>query len=89
MQPGGHNTLFRRALRRSSSKAGNSRFFHLRRAQELSERLRDERLTRFVQVGLVGKIYVLAGLEARFENGVLTLTLAKKVPTGATQLTIS
>ena len=27
--------------------------------------------------------------QARFENGVLTLTLAKKVPTGATQLTIS
>jgi HSP20 family protein len=26
---------------------------------------------------------------AKFENGVLTLTLAKKVPTGATQLSIS
>jgi HSP20 family protein len=30
-----------------------------------------------------------AASQARFENGVLTLTLAKKVPTGATQLTIS
>jgi HSP20 family protein len=30
-----------------------------------------------------------AASAARFENGVLTLTLAKKVPTGATQLTIS
>jgi HSP20 family protein len=27
--------------------------------------------------------------QAKFENGVLTLTLAKKVPTGATQLSIS
>lgn len=27
--------------------------------------------------------------QARFDNGVLTLTLAKKVPTGATQLSIS
>lgn len=27
--------------------------------------------------------------QARFDNGVLTLTLAKKVPTGATQLNIS
>jgi HSP20 family protein len=27
--------------------------------------------------------------QARFENGVLTLTLAKKVPTGATQLTVN
>ena len=26
---------------------------------------------------------------AKFENGVLTLTLAKKVPTGATQLSIN
>ena len=29
-----------------------------------------------------------AASQAKFENGVLTLTLAKKVPTGATQLTI-
>ena len=27
--------------------------------------------------------------QARFENGVLTLTLAKKVPAGATQLSIA
>jgi HSP20 family protein len=27
--------------------------------------------------------------QARFDNGVLTLTLAKKVPTGATQLQVS
>jgi HSP20 family protein len=30
-----------------------------------------------------------AASQAKFENGVLTLTLAKKVPTGAMQLTIS
>ncbi|HEY4068065.1 MAG TPA: Hsp20/alpha crystallin family protein [Burkholderiaceae bacterium] len=30
-----------------------------------------------------------ASSSAKFENGVLTLTLAKKVPTGATQLSIS
>ena len=30
-----------------------------------------------------------AASQAKFENGVLTLTLAKKVPTGATQLSIS
>ena len=30
-----------------------------------------------------------AASQARFENGVLTLTLAKKVPTGATQINIS
>ena len=30
-----------------------------------------------------------AASQARFDNGVLTLTLAKKVPTGATQLSIS
>ncbi len=30
-----------------------------------------------------------ASSTARFENGVLTLTLAKKVPTGATQISIS
>ena len=30
-----------------------------------------------------------ANSSAKFENGVLTLTLAKKVPTGASQLTIS
>ena len=56
MQPGGHHT-------------GNRHFFHARRAQELDERLRDERLARFVQVGLVREIYVFPGLEASFENG--------------------
>lgn len=30
-----------------------------------------------------------AASQAKFDNGVLTLTLAKKVPTGATQLSIS
>ncbi len=30
-----------------------------------------------------------AASQAKFENGVLTLTLAKKVPTGATQLSIA
>jgi HSP20 family protein len=30
-----------------------------------------------------------AASQARFDNGVLTLTLAKKVPTGATQLQVS
>ena len=30
-----------------------------------------------------------AASQAKFENGVLTLTLSKKVPTGATQLSIS
>jgi len=30
-----------------------------------------------------------ASSSAKFENGVLTLTLAKKVPTGATQISIS
>ena len=30
-----------------------------------------------------------AASQAKFENGVLTLTLAKKVPTGATQISIS
>ena len=64
MQPGGHNTVLERALGRSSSDVGNAFV-----AQELDERLRDERLTRFVQVRLVGKIYVFAGLEASFENG--------------------
>ena len=43
MQPGGHNT-------------GNRHFFRVRRAQELDERLRDERLTRFVQVDSSGNI---------------------------------
>jgi HSP20 family protein len=50
---------------------------------------RERNLARFARTVSLPAEVDQASSSAKFENGVLTLTLAKKVPTGATQLRIS